>query len=138
MERKAPEGGQAQGRGEDAASGEALPVSHVVALEPMVVNLSDAGARSYLRASISLRVADEAKSKGKERKEGKADKPDPAVSAALRDTTLSVLGAQTSEILLAPGGLDALKKCLRQTYALENRDTHVLDVYVTDFLVQRG
>ncbi len=120
----------------DAKGPEALPASHVLALEPMVVNLSDADGRSYLRASISLRVADEAKPKAKE--ESKADKPDVGASAALRDTTLSVLGAQTAGVLLASGGLDALKKKLRQTYALENRDTHVLDVYVTDLLVQRG
>ena len=56
----------------------------------------------------------------------------------MRDTTLGVLGEQTSDALLAQGGLDALKKKLRETYALQNRETHVLDVYVTDFLVQRG
>ncbi len=116
-----------------------LPPSHVLALDPMVVNLSDAGGRSYLRASISLRIAEAPLAKGEKKKEeGKADKPDPGVSAALRDTTLAVLGEQTSDTLLATGGLDALKKKLRQTYALDNRETHVLDVYVTDFLVQRG
>lgn len=118
---------------------EELPASHVLALDPMVVNLSDAGGRSYLRASISLRIAEELPKKGEKKKEeGKPDKPDPGVSAALRDTTLAVLGEQTSDVLLASGGLDALKKKLRQTYALDNRETHVLDVYVTDFLVQRG
>lgn len=117
-----------------------LPPSHVLALEPMVVNLSDAGGRSYLRASISLRIAEAPLAKGEKKKEEgkKDDKPDPAVSAALRDTTLAVLGEQTADTLLATGGLDALKKKLRQTYALDNRETHVLDVYVTDFLVQRG
>ena len=118
---------------------EDLPPSHVLALDPMVVNLSDAGGRSYLRASISLRLAEELPKKGEKKKEeGKPDKPDPGVSAALRDTTLAVLGEQTSDVLLATGGLETLKKKLRQTYALDNRETHVLDVYVTDFLVQRG
>ncbi len=116
-----------------------LPPSHVLALDPMVVNLSDPGGRSYLRASISLRIADEAPGKGEKKKEeGKADKPDAGVSAAVRDTTLAVLGEQTSDALLATGGLEALKKKLRETYAIDNRETHVLDVYVTDFLVQRG
>ncbi len=128
----------------DAASNEQmpgeLPPSHVLALEPMVVNLSDPGGRGYLRASISLRIADELLAKGEKKKEEgkKDDKPDPGVSAALRDTTLAVLGEQTSDSLLQVGGLDALKKKMRQTYAIQNRETHVLDVYVTDFLVQRG
>ncbi len=117
-----------------------LPPSHVLALDPMVVNLSDPGGRSYLRASISLRIADEVLPKGEKKKEegAKGDKPDPGVSAALRDTTLAVLGEQTSDALLQAGGLDALKKKMRETYAIQNRETHVLDVYVTDFLVQRG
>ena len=119
---------------------EELPPSHVLALEPMVVNLSDAGGRSYLRASISLRIAEAPLAKGEKKKEEgkKDDKPDPGTSAALRDTTLAVLGEQTSDTLLATGGLEALKKKLRETYAIDNRETHVLDVYVTDFLVQRG
>lgn len=116
-----------------------LPPSHVLALDPMVVNLSDAGGRSFLRASISLRIANEVKPKGeKEEPPAKGDKADAGASAALRDTTLAVLGAQTSDGLLATGGLDALKKKLRESYALQNTETHVLDVYVTDFLVQRG
>ncbi len=117
-----------------------LPPSHVLALDPMVVNLSDPGGRGYLRASISLRIADEVVGKGEKKKEEgkKDDKPDPGVSAALRDTTLAVLGEQTSDSLLQAGGLEALKKKMRETYAIQNRETHVLDVYVTDFLVQRG
>ncbi len=135
-EKKVPGAVSAAEQAGDAKGAEALPPSHVLALEPMVVNLSDAGGRSYLRASISLRLADEVKPKAKE--ETKADKPDASASAALRDTTLAVLGAQTSDALLAPGGLEALKRKLRQTYALDNREMHVLDVYVTDFLVQRA
>ena len=104
----------------------------------MVVNLSDAGGRAYLRASISLRMAEEASGKA-EKAEGK---PDPAAvagkTAALRDTTLSVLGAQTSDGLLGTGGVAGVKKQLRERYALDNPEVHVLDVYFTDFLVQRG
>ncbi len=137
-----PAGATAAEKGKAAAEQQPaeLPPSHVLALDPMVVNLSDSGGRSYLRASISLRIAEEALPKGEKKKEegSKADKPDPGVSAALRDTTLAILGEQTSDLLLQTGGLDTLKKKLRQTYALQNREIHVLDVYVTDFLVQRG
>ncbi len=122
----------------DAAAKADLPPSKVLPLEPMVVNLSDAGGRAYLRASISLRVAEETGGKA-EKAEGK---PDPAAAAgktaALRDTTLSVLGEQTSDGLLGAGGVVNVKKLLRERYALDNPDVHVLDVYFTDFLVQRG
>ncbi len=135
----APAAGTAKAKTAAEQEPEELPPSHVLALDPMVVNLSDSNGRSYLRASISLRIAESIPAKGEKKKEeGKADKPDPGVSAALRDTTLAVLGEQSSDALLANGGLEALKKKLRQTYALDNRETHVLDVYVTDFLVQRG
>lgn len=122
----------------EAEASAVLPLSHVLALDPMVVNLSDAGGRSFLRASISLRLAKDAKPKGEKEEPAKGDKADAGASAALRDTTLGVLGAQTSDMLLAAGGLDALKKKLRASYALKNTDMHVLEVYVTDFLVQRG
>lgn len=115
-----------------------MPPSHVLALDPMVVNLVDASGRSFLRASISLRIANELKLKAEKEDAGKGDKADNGASAALRDTTLAVLGAQNSDALLAAGGLEALKKKLRESYALQNTETHVLDVYVTDFLVQRG
>ncbi|WP_419806625.1 flagellar basal body-associated FliL family protein [Terriglobus sp.] len=122
----------------DAVVKSELPPSKVMALEPMVVNLSDAGGRAYLRASISLRLAEETAGKA-EKAEGK---PDPAAAAgktaALRDTTLSVLGAQTSDGLLGAGGVPNVKKLLRERYALDNPEVHVLDVYFTDFLVQRG
>ena len=115
-----------------------LPPSKVLPLEPMVVNLSDTGGRAYLRASISLRMADESSGKA-EKAEGK---PDPTAAAgktaALRDTTLAVLGAQTSDGLLGNSGVANVKKLLRERYALDNSEVHVLDVYFTDFLVQRG
>ena len=122
----------------EAESKSELPPSKVVPLEPMVVNLSDAGGRAYLRASISLRMADEASPKA-EKAEGKPDAAAAAgKTAALRDTTLSVLGAQTSDGLLGTGGVAGVKKQLRERYALDNPEVHVLDVYFTDFLVQRG
>ncbi len=118
-----------------------LPPSHILALEPMVVNLSDPGGRAFLRASISLRLQDEVKPKGDKAEKpegGKGEKVESAANLALRDTTLTLLASQTSDTLLSSGGLEALKKKLRETYALQNTETHVLDVYVTDFLVQRG
>lgn len=109
--------------------------SHVLALEPMIVNLSDDGAHAYLRASISLRIKDAAKSEAKEEKK-EAGAVDPTATE-LRDTTLAVLSRQTSENLLQPSGRDKLKETLQQEYKQRLTEVSVLDVYFTDFLVQR-
>jgi flagellar FliL protein len=115
----------------------APPASHVLALEPMIVNLSDPGGRSYLRASVSLRIRDQPKID-----EQKDEKKDPkaldGAAAALRDTTLAVLSSQGADSLTLPEGREALKLKLLRELKLHNTETPVLEVYFTDFLVQRG
>lgn len=121
-----------------AAAAVVVPVaSHVVALEPMVVNLADADGRSYLRAAVSLRIRDEVKPKG-EAEEKPKDKTDTSATAALRDSTLSVLSDQTAQALSLPKGREALKKKLSEEYVRRNAEITVMEVYFTDFLVQRG
>ncbi|WP_047487947.1 flagellar basal body-associated protein FliL [Terriglobus sp. TAA 43] len=114
----------------------APPASHVLALEPMIVNLSDANGRAYLRASVSLRIKDE------EKTERLPEKKDPkavdAVATELRDTTLAVLSRQTSDGLLLPDGREALKQTLEHEYKVRNTEIPVFEIYFTDFLVQRG
>jgi flagellar FliL protein len=102
----------------------------------MIVNLSDASGHSYLRAAISLRIKGEphADEKG-EKKEAKAEE---AVATSLRDTTLAVLSGESAESLLIAGGREALKAKLLQEFKLRNVDAVVLEVYFTEFLVQRG
>jgi flagellar FliL protein len=116
---------------------EAPPASHVVALEPMVVNLADAGGRSYLRAAVSLRLKDEPKTEKKE-EAPKDPKAVDGTATALRDTTLTILSRESSDTLLAPDGREMLKKTLEHEYKERNPETKVLEVYFTDFLVQRG
>ena len=74
-----------------------LPPSHVLALDPMVVNLSDPGGRGYLRASISLRIADEALAKG-EKEEGRGQEgrtsPIPAFPPHFEIPPLPCLGSR--------------------------------------------
>lgn len=113
------------------------PPSHVLALEPMIVNLSDAGGRSYLRAAVSLRLRDEEKT-GKKEEAPKDPKAVDGVATALRDTTLTVLSGENADKLLAPDGRESLKKLLSEQYKAHNPDAHVLDVYFTEFLVQRA
>ena len=115
----------------------APPASHVMALEPIIVNLSDAGGRSYLRAGVSLRIKDEEKKE--EKKEDKKDaKAVDAVGTELRDTTLAVLSRQTSDALLSTDGREQLKQELEREYKQRNAEIPVLEVFFTDFLVQRG
>jgi flagellar FliL protein len=113
----------------------ALVASHVTALEPMIVNLADG--RSYLRVSVSLRMRDDVKAE-KSEEGSKPEKGADGVVTALRDTTLSVLSSSTADSLLAPEGRAALKKTLEAAYKEHNEESHVLDVYFTEFLVQRG
>jgi flagellar FliL protein len=113
--------------------------THAMALEPLLVNLADGGGSSYLRIALTLRVAD--LSEGKDSR-GKEDKPkdDKFTSdavASVRDTTLTVLGRQTADSLLAVDGKERLKTELKKAFAEHNADLKVTDVFFTDFLVQR-
>ena len=122
---------------EPAAEVQGVLPSHVLALEPMVVNLADSGGRSYLRTAVSLRIRDEAVAAKKE-EAPKDPKAVDGAAAALRDTTLIVLSRETADSLLEADGREALKKKLDEQYKLHNTETRVLEIYFTDFLVQRG
>jgi flagellar FliL protein len=110
--------------------------THAIVLEPLLVNLSDAGGTSYLRVALTLRVADSAGKKDATPKEEKSKDSDDAV-AAVRDTALMVLGRQTADGLLAPDGKEQLKSELKLALAKHNVDLKVTDIFFTDFLVQR-
>jgi flagellar FliL protein len=110
-----------------------------MALEPVLVNLADPGGSSYLRVALTLRVADVEEGKDAKAKEEKL-KEDKAASdavASVRDTTLMVLGRQTADGLLAADGKEHLKADLKKAFAEHNADLKVMDVFFTDFLVQR-
>ena len=118
----------------------ALPIvpitTHAIVLEPLLVNLADAGGASYLRVALTLRVADATGKKDAKAKEEKSKDGDDAV-AAVRDTTLTVLGRQTADGLLAADGKEKLKAELKSALAKRNTDLKVTDIFFTDFLVQR-
>jgi flagellar FliL protein len=117
-----------------------LPVTtHAIVLEPLLVNLADAGGSSYLRIAMTLRIADVADKKGTKAKDEKSknDRAADEDGAAVRDTVLTVLGGQTAEGLLAADGKEHLKTDLKKALAEHNADLKVMDVFFTDFLVQR-
>jgi flagellar protein FliL len=113
--------------------------THSMALEPLLVNLADAGGSSYLRIAMTLCIADVADKKGTKTKDEKSknDRAADEEGAAVRDTVLTVLGRQTAEGLLATDGKEHLKTDLKKALAEHNADLKVMDVFFTDFLVQR-
>jgi flagellar protein FliL len=117
----------------------ALATTHAVVLEPLLVNLADAGGSSYLRVALTLRVADVIDKKGAKASDEKSknDKGADDAVAAVRDTVLTVLGRQTADGLLAADGKEHLKAELKEALAAHNADLKVKDVFFTDFLVQR-
>ncbi|MBB5315728.1 flagellar basal body-associated FliL family protein [Tunturibacter empetritectus] len=113
--------------------------THSMVLEPLLVNLADAGGSSYLRVAMTLRVADATEGKEAKPKEEKPkeDKENSGDVAAVRDTMLTVLGRQTADRLLASDGKEQLKAELKAALAEHNAGLKVMDVFFTDFLVQR-
>jgi len=113
--------------------------THAMVLDPLLVNLADAGGSSYLRIAMTLRLADAAEGKDTKPKEEKPKdgKENSDAIASVRDTMLTVLGRQTADRLLAIDGKEELKKELKSALAEHNADLKVMDVFFTDFLVQR-
>jgi flagellar FliL protein len=112
--------------------------THMVVLEPLLVNLADSSGSAYVRAGITLAVADPATADAKKetrKDEAKADDKD--ANAAVRDTALTILGRATSDQLLAANGKESLKKQLKAALAEHNPDVKVADLFFTEFLVQR-
>lgn len=116
----------------------AVPVkTHMMPLEPLLVNLADPSGSAFLRAGITLEIADPATEKGEETKNAETKPQGKDGDAALRDTALAVLGGQTSDQLLAGGGKDLLKTKLKWAFAERNPQVKVADLFFTEFLVQR-
>jgi len=107
---------------------------YLLALDPLLVNVADEGASTYLRLSLTLQVADALAKNGSPTKDNKSG--DDAV-AAVRDTALTVLGGQTADGLLAPDGKERLKVELKKALAEHNADLKVTKIFFTEFLVQR-
>jgi len=133
--------GRLPGRESSARKAEvSAPVTtHAMVLEPLLVNLADAGGSSYLRVAMTLRVADATEGKDNKAKEEKPKEGKEASDAvaSVRDTMLAVLGRQTADRLLAVDGKEQLKAELKAALAEHNSDLKVMDVFFTDFLVQR-
>jgi flagellar FliL protein len=120
---------QAQGGdgAEPAAEAPEAP-SGLVPLDPFIVNLAGDNASQLLRATIRLIVTP--KEKAKELSD------DEVVRARLRSAVLEILTAQNSQQLMTAEGKTALKQAVMASATKIIRDAKVMDVLLTDFVVQ--
>jgi flagellar FliL protein len=102
-------------------------------LEPILVNLADEGGHAYLRVGLTLDVSGEG---AIATAEAGAAKGKGSPENAVRDIVLTVLGRQTSALLLGPDGKEHLKIELKEAITKSNLKVDVKDLYFSDFLVQ--
>lgn len=116
----------------------AAPVAtHEMVLEPLVVNLADAGGKAYLRVALTLRVVDADDKKDTKAKDETSQDAKNNGEAAVRDTLLTVLGQETADTLLAADGKQHAKAELKDALADHASEIKVADIFFTEFLVQR-
>ena len=106
--------------------GQAVPLGTILALDQLTVNMSDG---HLVQASISLQMTKVAA------KTAAADVP------RYDDAAISVLGAETYDQLLAPGGRTTVKAqilalCQRISPPVDGAAQQVSAVYFTSFVVQ--
>lgn len=94
-------------------------------LDTFVLNLSDPGQRSYLRVGIDLGLS------------RPLEKADAAPLGPLRDTIISVLGQARADDLVTAEGKAKLKQDLLQAVQRRVPGLGVVEVYFTEFLIQR-
>lgn len=105
-------------------------ISSVLALDSFVVNLQDPSGNGYLRVSIDLGLAASPSAEGSDKEKQANYLP------RVRDTILSVLGAQSVDTLLTPDGKTRLKADLLKAIDASVPELQCKQVYFTEFLVQ--
>jgi flagellar FliL protein len=100
----------------------------VVSFEPFVANLADEGGERFLRAGVKLVI--EGVERAKEVEENAVER------AQLQSAILDVLTQQRADELVTPEGKAALKKAILARTAEVLHETPVIDVLITEFVVQ--
>ncbi len=98
----------------------------VAELAPFLVNLVDADAPCYVKATFQLGMAEDTEPPIRE---------NPVVMPSVRDTIISLLGSKSSAQILSTEGKDKLREEIRnRVNAVLSKGT-VQEVYITDFVV---
>jgi flagellar protein FliL len=100
----------------------------IVALDPFVVNLADAGGTRFLRLTLKLVVQSE--------EHAKELSEDEVARSRVRSTMIELLTLQTGERLVTPEGKAELKTQIAERAGHAMHDTKVLDVLFSEFVVQ--
>jgi flagellar protein FliL len=112
-------------KSEPAPAASATPVKSTLHLETFVLNLADPGQRAYLRVGVDLGLGHE------------LSKGENAPVAEVRDTIIGVLAQCRVEELLTEKGKTKLKADLLQALQAREPALAVVEVYFTEFLIQR-
>ena len=113
---------------QSGGAAEGTKVSEVLHLEDFIVNLADQDTRAFIKIGIDIGQSEVPKSH-------KETAPNPV--PAVRDAILSVIAGYKSDELLTPDGKTKLKHELLQALHERVPEAHALEVYFTEFLVQR-
>ncbi len=95
-------------------------------LDPFLVNLADMENARFIKATFQL---------GLEEEPGE-EAHNPIVTAAMRDSIISLLSSKTAQEILTPEGKDQLREEVRQRVNAISPKVRVLEVFIVDFVVQ--
>ena len=111
------------------SSGEApAPTRGLVAFDPFVVNLADPGGMRFIRVTLQVVVYDE--------KGAKEITESPLILKESRSAILEILSQQMAADLVKLEGKQALKKAIVDRLSKQIKDTKVIDVFFSEFVVQ--
>lgn len=115
------------GRGEEkpAAAPEKEEAGVAVKLEEMTTNLADTGGRRFIQVEVEVRIKDE-----------KAAKAVEEELAVVKDAILQVLRSTAYDDAAGAGGMDRLRKEIRERVNAALGHDQVTDVYFGKFIVQ--
>lgn len=100
----------------------------VVAFDPFVVNLADAGGGRYLRLTLALVVGSE--------EQAMHFTEDPVLRMQVRSAILEMLAQETAARLMTPEGKTALKTAIVKQVAGDSEHLTISDVLFSEFIVQ--
>lgn len=131
----------AKGAPKQAAPAEEEKRGAMFALRDRVVNLADSNGRRYLKIGLTLEIETEkdvSKLKGEAVKEFQKELQIELgrFEPALYDVIVTSLSAKTFDEVASPDGKEKIKKELKEKLSKVMEEPHILNVYITDFIVQ--